>query len=104
MPTSRILNANGFVLVELLIAMTILAGSVTILHTIYANLVAKQIKLQKVHADLIENANQAEIQIAQIVYRKYCNDPAILHHCAHSRRSDDLPTVEAIERCNAQTP
>ncbi len=65
MPTSRILNANGFVLVELLIAMTILAGSITILHTIYANLVAKQIKLQKVHADLIENANQVEIQIAQ---------------------------------------
>ena len=61
MPTSRILNANGFVLVELLIAMTILAGSITI----FANLVAKQIKLQKVHADLIENANQAEIKIAQ---------------------------------------
>ena len=65
MPTSRILNAKGFVLFELLIAMTILAGSVTILHTIFANLVAKQIKLQKVHADLIENANQAEIKIAQ---------------------------------------
>ena len=45
--------------------MTILAGIITILYTIYANLVAKQIKLQKVHADLIENANQAEIQIAQ---------------------------------------
>jgi prepilin-type N-terminal cleavage/methylation domain-containing protein len=65
MPTSRILNAKGFVLFELLIAMTILAGSITILHTIFANLVAKQIKLQKVHADLIENANQAEIKIAQ---------------------------------------
>ena len=45
--------------------MTILVGSITILHTIFANLVAKQIKLQKIHADLIENANQAEIQIAQ---------------------------------------
>ena len=65
MPTSRILNAKGFVLFELLIAMTILTGSITILHTIFTNLVAKQIKLQKVHADLIENANQAEIQIAQ---------------------------------------
>jgi len=65
MPTSRILNAKGFVLFELLIAMTILAGSITILHTIFANLVAKQIQLQNVHADLIENANQAEIQIAQ---------------------------------------
>ena len=65
MPTSRILNAKGFVLFELLIAMTILAGRITILHTIFANLVAKQIKLQKVHADLIENANQAEIKIAQ---------------------------------------
>ena len=70
MPTSRILNAKGFVLFELLIAMTILAGSITILHTIYANLVAKQIKLQKVHADLIENANQAEIKIAQDRLRK----------------------------------
>ncbi len=65
MPTSRILITKGFVLIELLIAMTILAGSITILYTIFANLVAKQIKLQKVHADLIENANQAEIQIAQ---------------------------------------
>ena len=65
MPTSRILNAKGFVLFELLIAMTILAGSITILYTIFANLVAKQIKLEKVQADLIENANQAEIQIAQ---------------------------------------
>ena len=65
MPTSRILNAKGFVLFELLIAMTILEGSITILHTIFTNLLAKQIKLQKVHADLIENANQAEIQIAQ---------------------------------------
>jgi Tfp pilus assembly protein PilE len=65
MPTSRILNEKGFVFFELLIAMTILTGSITILHTIFTNLVAKQIKLQKVHADLIENANQAEIQIAQ---------------------------------------
>ena len=70
MPTSRILNAKGFVLFELLIAMTILAGSITILHTIFANLVAKQIKLQKVHANLIENANQAEIKIAQDRLRK----------------------------------
>ena len=65
MPTSRILHAKGFVPIEFLIAMTILAGSITILHTIFVNLVAKQIKLQKVHADLIENANQAEIQITQ---------------------------------------
>jgi len=78
MPTSRILNANGFVLVELLIAMTILAGSITILHTIYANLVAKQIKLQKVHADLIENANQAEIQIAQDCLQKVLQLPCYL--------------------------
>jgi len=70
MPTSRILNAKGFVLFELLIAMTILVGSITILHTIFANLVAKQIKLQKVHANLIENANQAEIKIAQDRLRK----------------------------------
>jgi len=78
MPTSRILNAKGFVLFELLIAMTILAGSITILHTIFANLVAKQIKLQKVHADLIENANQAEIQIAQDRLQKVLQWPCYL--------------------------
>ena len=78
MPTSRILNAKGFVLFELLIAMTILAGSITILHTIFANLVAKQIKLQKVHADLIENANQAEIKIAQDRLRKVSQWPYYL--------------------------
>jgi Tfp pilus assembly protein PilE len=70
MQTFRIHNAKGFILFELLIAMTILASSITILHTIFANLVAKQIKLQKVHADLIENANQAEIKIAQDRLRK----------------------------------
>ncbi len=58
-------SAKGFVLFELLIAMTILAGSVTILHNTYINLVAKQIELQKAHARLIEFANQSEIQIAQ---------------------------------------
>jgi len=78
MPTSRILNAKGFVLFELLIAMTILAGSITILHTIFANLVAKQIKLQKIHADLIENANQAEIQIAQDRLQKVLQWPCYL--------------------------
>ena len=78
MPTSRILNAKGFVLFELLIAMTILVGSITILHTIFANLVAKQIKLQKVHADLIENANQAEIQIAQDRLQKVLQWPCYL--------------------------
>ncbi len=78
MPTSRILNAKGFVLFELLIAMTILAGSITISHTIFANLVAKQIKLEKVQADLIENANQAEIQIAQDRLQKVLQWPCYL--------------------------
>ncbi len=58
-------SAKGFVLFELLIVMTILAGSVTILHNTYINLVAKQIELQKAHARLLEFANQSEIQIAQ---------------------------------------
>ncbi len=63
-------NAKGFVLFELLIAMTILAGSVTSLHNIYINLVAKHIKLQKAHAHLLEFANQSEIQIAQEQLKK----------------------------------
>jgi prepilin-type N-terminal cleavage/methylation domain-containing protein len=63
-------SAKGFVLFELLIVMTILAGSVTTLHNIYANLVAKQIKLQKAHARLLEFANQSEIQIAQEQLKK----------------------------------
>ena len=58
-------NEKGFVFLELLIAMTILAGSVTALHGIYGNLVSKQIKLQKAQAALIEKANQSEIRIAQ---------------------------------------
>ena len=58
-------NAKGFVLFELLIVMTILSGSVTTLHNIYTNLVAKQIELKKAHARLLEFANQSEIQIAQ---------------------------------------
>lgn len=70
MKMSRTQNAKGFVLFELLIATTILAGSVTTLHNIYANLVAKQIKLQKAHARLLEFANQSEIQIAQEQLKK----------------------------------
>lgn len=58
-------NAKGFVLFELLIAMTILVGSVTTLHNIYINLVAKRIELQKANARLLEFANQSEIQMAQ---------------------------------------
>ncbi len=58
-------NEKGFVFIELLIAMTILAGSITALHGIYRNLVVKQIKLQKAQAALIERANQSEIRIAR---------------------------------------
>ena len=58
-------NEKGFMFLELLIAMTILAGSVTALHGIYGNLVSKQIKLQKAQDALIEKANQSEIRIAR---------------------------------------
>ena len=58
-------NEKGFVFIELLIAMTILAGSITALHGIYGNLVVKQIKLQKAQTALIERANQSEIRIAR---------------------------------------
>ena len=58
-------NEKGFVFLELLIAMTILAGSITALHGIYGNLVVKQIKLQKAQASLIERSNQSETWIAR---------------------------------------
>ena len=58
-------HEKGFVFLELLIAMTILSGSITALHTIYGNLVSKQIKLQKAQAALIERVNQSEFRIAR---------------------------------------
>ena len=58
-------NEKGFVFLELLITMTILAGSMTALHGFYGNLVVKQIKLQKAQASLIERANQSETWIAR---------------------------------------
>ena len=58
-------NEKGFVFLELLIAMTILAGSITALHGIYGNLVVKQIKLQKAQASLIERSNQSETWVAR---------------------------------------
>lgn len=58
-------NEKGFVFLELLIAMTILSGSITALHGIYGNLVVKQIKLQKAQASLIERSNQSETWIAR---------------------------------------
>ena len=82
MQTFGIRNAKGFILFELLIAMTILAGSITILNTIYVNLVAKQIKLQKAYADLIDSANQSEIQIARGRFQKvsqWLSCPVSLH-------------------------
>lgn len=59
------INEKGFVLFELLIAMTLLAGSITVLHSIYANLIAKQIELQRVHDQHIERRNQYEITTAR---------------------------------------
>ena len=58
-------NEKGFVFLELLIAMTILSGSITALHGIYGNLVVKQIKLQKAQASLIERSNKSETWIAR---------------------------------------
>lgn len=45
--------------------MTLLAGSITVLHTIYANLIAKQTQIQKAHDEIIERSNQYEIAMAR---------------------------------------
>lgn len=62
---STAITEKGFVLFELLIAMTLLAGSFTVLHTIYASVVAKQIQLQKSHDEFIKRTNQYEIAMAR---------------------------------------
>jgi type II secretory pathway pseudopilin PulG len=56
---------TGFVLFELLIAISLIAGSITMLHTIYGQLVAKKIQLQKTHAEWVDLSNQYEINLAK---------------------------------------
>lgn len=58
-------QSTGFALFELLLALTLMAGSMMALHSIYLKLLAKQIHLQKVQDDSIKNHNQYELSIAR---------------------------------------
>lgn len=52
---------SGMVLFELLIAMTLIVGSITVAHTVYAKLVMKAIQLERSHAAWVHQKNQHEI-------------------------------------------
>ncbi len=52
---------SGMVLFELLIAMTLIVGSITVAHTVYAKLVMKVLQLERSHAAWVHQKNQHEI-------------------------------------------
>ncbi len=54
-------SESGMVLFELLIAMTLIVGSITVAHMVYTKLVMKTIELEKSHAAWIHQKNQHEI-------------------------------------------
>ena len=54
---------SGMVLFELLIAMTLIVGSITVVHTVYSKLVMKSIQLEQSHAAWVHQKNQHEIAL-----------------------------------------
>ncbi len=52
---------SGMVLFELLIAMSLIVGSITVAHTVYSKLVMKAIQLEQSHAAWVHQKNQHEI-------------------------------------------
>ncbi len=54
---------SGMVLFELLIAMTLIVGSITVAHTVYSKLVMKAIQLEQSHAAWVHQKNQHEIAL-----------------------------------------
>jgi Tfp pilus assembly protein PilE len=54
-------SESGMVLFELLIAMTLIVGSITVAYTVYAKLVMKTMELEQSHAAWIHQKNQHEI-------------------------------------------
>ena len=57
------LAESGMVLFELLIAMTLIVGSITVAHTVYTKLVMKSIQLERSHAAWVHQKNQHEIAL-----------------------------------------
>jgi Tfp pilus assembly protein PilV len=63
-------SESGMVLFELLIAMTLIVGSITVAHTVYAKLVMKTMELEKSHAAWIHQKNQHEIMFYLNQFKK----------------------------------
>ena len=57
------LAESGMVLFEILIAMTLIVGSITVAHTVYSKLVMKAIQLECSHAAWVHQKNQHAIAI-----------------------------------------
>jgi prepilin-type N-terminal cleavage/methylation domain-containing protein len=58
-------NESGFTLFELLIAITLIAGSMMALHSIYLQLLSKKIQLSNVREELIRQSNRYEISLSK---------------------------------------
>lgn len=56
-------SESGMVLFELLIAMTLIVGSITAAHTVYLQLASKKIQLEKSHEAWVQSRNQYEIKL-----------------------------------------
>ena len=52
---------SGIVLLELLIAMTLIVGSITVAHAIYSKLVMKAVQLEQSYAVWVHKKNQHEM-------------------------------------------
>ena len=56
-------SESGTVLFELLIAMALIVGSITVTYTVYSKLVIKAIQLEHSHAAWVHQRNQHEIAL-----------------------------------------
>ena len=57
------LAESGMVLFELLIAMTLIVGSIMVAHTVYSKLVMKTVQLEQSHAAWVHQKNQQEMMV-----------------------------------------
>ena len=54
-------SESGIVLLELLITMILIVGSITVAHAVYSKLVMKAIQLEQSHAAWLRQKNQHEM-------------------------------------------
>jgi len=54
-------SESGIALLELLIAMTLIVGSITVAHAVYSKLVMKTVRLEQSHAVWVRQKNQHEM-------------------------------------------